>query len=186
MNGAMYTFDSTAEVQLNRILGLPGVRSPTIRLAGPTRIVRNDSVSPAPGRFYAKTTIVEMNLSGKLLGTRVELSLNRSHSSDGAVEGRADPKSPDPKKPEPIGLLKSYFSVYLRVKTPFGELSNKEPIEMRATIKSIPPDRAKYKQFSPPRDLYDKIFRTIAAQMQCAVHSVTLVGRKPHRSRLGA
>ena len=44
MKGATYTFDSTAEVQLDRILGLPGVKTPIFQLAGPTTIRRDDSV----------------------------------------------------------------------------------------------------------------------------------------------
>ena len=181
MDAATYRFDSTAEVELTRLLGLPRVKTPKIKLAGPTTIERAHSVSPAPGKFQAKTTIKELNLSGKVLGVKVSVSLNRDHKSEGAIEGRADPNSVDPNKPEPIGRLKSYFHVYVSVTTPFGVLYNKEPVEMRATIDSIPPSRAKYKQYSPPRDLFDKIFRTIAAQMQCAAHNVKLVKDVPAR-----
>jgi hypothetical protein len=87
--------------------------------------------------------------------------------------GRADPNSSDPQSPDPIGNLKSNFLVYIQVNTPFGVLSNQEPIEMRATIKSIPPDPGKYRQYSQARDLFDDKFK-IAAQMQCAVHDVKL------------
>lgn len=184
MDAATYRFNSTAEVQLTKLFGLPRLKTPKIKLEGPTRVNRADSTSPAPGRFRATTTMTELNLSGKMLGAKVSVTLNDKYkTSEGAIEGRADPKSSDPNKPDPIGPLKSYFHVFVSVKTPFFTISNKEPIDMKATIASIPPDRGKYKQYSPPRDLYDAIFRTIFAQMQCAVHNVIYVDGAPDRPR---
>jgi hypothetical protein len=173
MDAATYRFNSTAEIQLAKLLGFPRLKGPKIKLAGPTTIARDKSTSPAPGKFQVKTTMQQLDLSGKLLGVPVSVKLNSSKTSAGLTEGRADPNSSDPKSPDPIGNLKSNFLVYIQVNTPFGVLSNQEPIEMRATIKSMPPDPGKYRQYSPARDLFDDKFR-IAAQMQCAVHDVKL------------
>jgi hypothetical protein len=174
MDGATYQFNSTAEIQLTRLLGFQRLTAPKIKLSGPTTIVRDKSTSPAPGKFRARTTMKELTLSGKLLGAPVTVTLNSSKVSEGFTDGRADPGSSDPSSPEPIGPLKSNFLVYVQVSTPFGTLVNQEPVEMRATISSMPPDPGKYRQYSPARDLYDDKFK-IAAQMQCAAHNVSLV-----------
>jgi hypothetical protein len=179
MNGATYTLDSTAEIELARVLGFPRLRLPKVKLKGPTTVRTSKSTRPSPGRFRAETRMRDLNLSGRIMGMPVRVSLNPRRPTIGMVEGRADPNSADPMSPEPIGPLKSTFDVFVRVQTPFGELYNKEPVAMGATIGSIPPDRGRYRQYSPPRDLYDKIFRTIAAQMQCAVHQVRHVTPGP-------
>jgi hypothetical protein len=172
MNGATYTLDSTAEIQLARVLGFPRLRLPTVKLKGPTTVRTSRSTRPAAGRFRAVTRMQDLRLTGKVMGLPITVTLNPRLPTEGVVEGRADPNSSDPSSPDPIGPLKSTFDVFVRVDTPLGELFNKEPVRMGATIASIPPDRGRYRQYSPPRDLYDKVFRTVAAQMQCAVHQV--------------
>src|SRR5260370_39360185 len=102
MDGATYTFNSTAEVQLTGVLGFPRLKTPKIKLAGPTTIERSASTSPSPGKFRAKTTMKELSLSGKMLGAKISVTLNGDFTSEGFIEGRADPHSPDPSKPEPI------------------------------------------------------------------------------------
>lgn len=175
MDEQTYTFDSTAEIRLARLLGIPRLRTPLISLAGPTRIHRSHSTSPSPGQFLARTTMQEMELTGTLLGVTVTVILNDAYDSEGTIEGQADPNSPDPAKPEPRGRLRSSFNVYVEVATPFGTFVNDQPVQMEATIKEIPPAYARYQQYSPPRDLIEKTMRYVAGEMQCAVHKVQIV-----------
>jgi hypothetical protein len=175
MNASTYTFNSTAEIQLTKLLGIPKLKTPRIRLSGPTRIDRADSAAPSPGRFFAETTLKEMNLSGKILGVQVKVSLSTDHVSKGGIEGRADPRSKDPKKPEPIGKLRSYFDVFINISTPLGTLVNKDPVRMEAQIRQVPPSWARYKQYSPPRTLFDKVIGSIIADALHATHVVRLV-----------
>jgi hypothetical protein len=178
MNASTYTFDSTAEIQLTKLLGIPKLGTPKIRLKGPTTIRRSDSTSPAPGKFFAETTVTEMNLSGKVLGVEVKVKLNKDYTSKGAIEGRADPQSKNPRKPEPIGALKSYFDIYVDITTPLGTAFNKEPVRMQAQIRQVPPSWARYKQYSPPRTLFDKVIGSIIADALHATHVVKLVNEK--------
>lgn len=175
MNASTYTFDSTAEIQLTRLMGIPKLGTPRIKLKGPTTIRRSESTSPAPGRFRAETTITKLNLSGKIMGAAVNITLNKSFLSKGAIEGRADPKSKNPGKPEPIGALKSYFDIYVDITTPVGTAFNKEPVRMQAQIRQVPPSWARYKQYSPPRTLFDKVIGSIIADALHATHVVKLV-----------
>jgi hypothetical protein len=179
MDGGTYKFDSTVEIRLTNFLGIPRVTTPPIKLRGPATVVRSRSTAPGPGKFRADLQLTEMNLTGKVLGVEVKVSLNSDHDSKGAVEGRADPKSPNPQRPDPIGMLKSNFDVYINVTTPFGTTVNKEPIGMRAQIKSVPPDWAKYKQYTPPRTLFDKVVGMMMADLLHATHVVKLVNPKP-------
>ena len=174
MNGKTYTFNSTAEIQLTKLLGIPKLKTPRIRLSGPTRISRADSTAPAPGRFFAGTTLEELNLTGKLMGVDIKVSLNPDHASKGAIEGKADPKSKDPARPDPQGTLKSYFDVYVNITTPLGTLINKDPVRMEAQIRQVPPAWARYRQYSPPRTLFDKVIGSIIADMLHATHVVKL------------
>jgi hypothetical protein len=185
VNGTTYKFDSTAEIQLTKLLGIPKLGSPKISLKGPTTIHRSDSTSPAPGKFLAETTVTEMNLSGKLQGVDVKVTLNSDYTSKGAIEGRADSKSPNPSSPEPIGVLKSYFDIYVNIATPLGTLFNKEPVRMQAQIKQVPPSWARYKQYSPPRTFFDKVIGSIIADALHATHVVKLVETKPKGSKKG-
>jgi len=186
MNASTYTFKSTAEIQLTKLLGVPKLKTPRIRLSGPTKIERAASTSPSPGRFFAATTLQEMNLSAKLLGVDVKVSLNPDYISQGGIEGRADPKSKDPGSPEPIGNLKSYFDVFMQISTPLGTLVNKEPVRMEAQIRQVPPSWARYKQYSPPRTLFDRLIGSIIADALHATHVVRLVvGGSPAKKSKG-
>ena len=174
MKAETYRFNSDAQIRLKKLLGFPGVLTPKIKLKGPTVIHRDASTAPSPGRFSAKLTMREMNLAGKVLGAKVKVALNDDPSfpSEGLVEGRAEPHSPDPQSPEPIGMQKSHFDVFIKISTPFGTFFNDKPVVMRAALKSVPPDWAKYRQYSPPRDFLDKVTRSIVAQATCDWHQV--------------
>jgi hypothetical protein len=177
MNAATYRFESTAEIQLTKLLGIPRLSTPKIKLRGPTTIERSDSTAPSPGRFFAETKMKEMNLSGKIFGIEVKVSLNGDHASKGAIEGRANPKSKDPQKPDPVGKLRSYFDVFINISTPLGTLVNKEPVRMEAHIQKVPPAWAKYRQYSPPRTLFDKVIGSIIADALHATHIVKLINK---------
>jgi hypothetical protein len=180
MDASTYSFDSTAEIRLTKLLGFPRVTTPMIRLRGPTTVERSASIAPAPGKFQADTRLKEMNLRGKLLGVEIRVTLNDAYRpSTGKIEGRADPQSPDPNSPEPIGTLKSTFDVYFEITTPLGTLHNQEPVGMQAQIKSVPPDWAKYRQYSPPRNLIDKVVGMIIAQALHASHVIRYGGPGP-------
>lgn len=178
MNASTYTFNSTAEIQLTKLLGIPKLKTPKIKLSGPARISRTDSTAPSPGRFFAETTLEELNLTGKLMGINIKVSLNTDHASKGAIEGKADPKSKDPHKPDPKGPLKSYFDVFVNIATPLGTLVNKEPVRMEAQIRQVPPAWARYRQYSPPRTLFDKVIGSIIADMLHATHVVKFVNEQ--------
>lgn len=185
MEGGTYKFDSSVEIQLTRFLGIPRGTTPVIKLTGPATVVRSESTSPARGKFRAEVQLSEMNLKGKVLGIEIKVNLNRDYQSKGVVEGRADPKSKDPRKPDPIGMLKSSFDVYVEVTTPFGTMYNKEPVGMRAQIKAVPPPWAKYRQYTPPRTLFDKVVGMMMADMLHATHVVKLDSKQPGGGGLG-
>jgi hypothetical protein len=175
MNAGAYTFDSTVELRLTNLLGIAPLRTPKIKLSGPTTVERAASTAPSPGRFAARLTLKQMNLSGKVLGIDVTLGLNANQASTGIVEGRADPHSPDPSSPDPMGTLDSSFDVYIEITTPLGTLQNREPVGMKSRIKSVPPDWARYRQYTPPRTLFDKVIGSIIADMLHATHVVKLM-----------
>ena len=50
---------------------------------------------------------------------------------------------------------------------------------MKSRIKSVPPDWARYRQYTPPRTLFDKVIGSIIADMLHATHVVELVESKP-------
>jgi hypothetical protein len=179
MDASTYTFDSTAEIRLRNVLGIPRLSTAMIRLRGPTTVYRAASTAPAAGRFQAETELKEMNLHGKLFGVDIRVTLNDQRSSKGEISGRSDPGSPDPASPEPIGALRSTFDVYMNVAMPFGTLVNNDPIGMRAQIKSVPPDWAKYRQYTPPRSLFDKIVGMMIAEALHASHVVKIKVPQP-------
>jgi len=185
MNASTYTFNSAAEIQLTRLLGIPKLTTPKIKFTGPTKILRANSTAPSPGRFFAETTLQEMNLTGKVLGVDVKASLNPDYTSKGGIEGRADPKSKDPNSPDPAGKLRSYFDVFISISTPLGTLINKEPVRMEAQIKQVPPAWARYKQYSPPRTLFDKVIGSIIADALHATHVVELIDGGPGKNSKG-
>lgn len=172
MDASTYTFESTAQMRLTKLLGIPGVTTPIVALAGPTTVSRAASTAPAPGRFRAETRLTAMNLRGTVLGVTITATLNDDYQSTGAIEGRADPKSPDPNKPEPIGSLKSTFKVWVKIVTPLGTLINKDSVDVEAQIKTIPPAYARYLQHSPPRNLYEKKMDLLIAELVHATHIV--------------
>jgi hypothetical protein len=179
MDGGRYTFDSAVELQLTKFMGIPRGTTPTIKLRGPATVVRSPSTSPAAGKFHADVEMTDINLTGKVFGVEIKVRLNKDFKSTGAVDGRADPKSKNPKSPEPLGMLNSTFNVYVDVTTPAGTMYNKEPVGMRAQIKEVPPSWARYKQYTPPRTLFDKAIGMIMADMLHATHVVKLVNLKP-------
>jgi hypothetical protein len=179
MDAGTYTFDSSVEVRLTNLLGIGPLKTPTIRMEGPTTVERAASTAPSPGRFQAQLTLKEMNLTGKVLGINVALRLNPSQASRGLVEGRADPGSANPRQPDPIGMLDSSFDVYVEITTPLGTMLNRDPVGMKSRIKSVPPEWARYRQYTPPRTLFDKVVGSIIADMLHATHVVKLVFPQP-------
>jgi len=99
MDKSVYSFDSTVEMQLTKLLGIPRLKTPKIKLRGPTTVERSASTAPAPGRFRAELRLTNLALKGKVLGVEIKVNLNSSYESKGAVEGKADPRSSDPSKP---------------------------------------------------------------------------------------
>jgi hypothetical protein len=124
MDAGVYAFDSSVEIRLTNLLGIAPLTTPRIRLGGPTTVERAASTAPSPGRFAARLRLLQMDLTGKVLGVDVTLRLNASRASTGIVEGRSDPRSPDPNSPNPIGNLDSSFDVYVEITTPLGTLQN--------------------------------------------------------------
>ena len=83
--------------------------------------------------------------------------------------------------------MKSHFDVYIEITTPFGTMYNKEPVGMRAQLKAVPPDWARYRQYTPPRTFFDKVIGKVIADALHATHVVKLVnvGGGKEKPRLG-
>jgi hypothetical protein len=185
MDGGKYTFDSAVELQLTKFMGIPRGTTPVIKLRGPATVARSPSTAPSSGKFHADVELTDMSLTGKVFGVEIKVNLNKDFKSTGAIEGRADPKSKNPKSPEPIGVLNSNFNVYVDVTTPVGTMYNKDPVGMRAQINAVPPKWARYKQYTPPRTLFDKVVGMIMADMLHATHVVKLEKSEPGDGDLG-
>ena len=179
MDGGIDTFESNVEIRLAGFLRINRLATPRFSLRGKAKVERAASTSPEIARFQALMTLKEMNLVGRVLGAKIKLSLSPTQESKGIVEGRADPRSLDPTQPDPTGTLKSRFDVYVEITTPQGTMYNKEPLSMKAKLRSVPPGWAKYKQSIPSTTLFDKAMDALTADIVNATLTVKLVSSKP-------